>query len=241
MRTCNNPFFIIFSHEEEIRLVSLEVNWERKQGVVNGFHINHILFRSGDLADVDAGSGYSFCDDSKYFTGQKSGNRHNTGTLFRPYCIYHGCNAWGFSHHLSICFGFRHRQIYRGGLLLYLVWQSFKEKETGFTFHQNNPLKYTSLYKKGILMNLLNPKVSLFFLALLPQFVDKSIGHIPLQMFLLGIIFLVQAFAFFVAVSMFSEKLGRVLFHHSFLAKRMNIIKGSILGMIGIQIALSEK
>jgi len=90
-------------------------------------------------------------------------------------------------------------------------------------------------------MNLLNPKVSLFFLALLPQFVDKSIGHIPLQMFLLGIIFLVQAFAFFVAVSMFSEKLGRVLFHHSFLAKRMNIIKGSILGMIGIQIALSEK
>jgi len=125
--------------------------------------------------------------------------------------------------------------------LLYLAWQSFKEKETGFTFHQNNPLKYTSLYKKGILMNLLNPKVSLFFLALLPQFVDKSIGHIPLQMFLLGIIFLVQAFAFFVAVSMFSEKLGRVLFHHSFLAKRMNIIKGSILGMIGIQIALSEK
>lgn len=125
--------------------------------------------------------------------------------------------------------------------LLYLAWQSFKEKETGFTFHQNNTLKYTSLYKKGILMNLLNPKVSLFFLALLPQFVDKSIGHIPLQMFLLGIIFLVQAFAFFVAVSMFSEKLGRVLFHHSFLAKRMNIIKGSILGMIGIQIALSEK
>ncbi|MGG1289814.1 LysE family translocator [Bacillus smithii] len=125
--------------------------------------------------------------------------------------------------------------------LLYLAWQSFKEKETGFTFHQNNPLKYTSLYKKGILMNLLNPKVSLFFLALLPQFVDKSIGHIPLQMFLLGIIFLVQAFAVFVAVSVFSEKLGRVLFHHSFLAKRMNIIKGSILGMIGIQIALSEK
>lgn len=31
MRTCNNPFFIIFSHEEGIRLVSLEVNWERKQ------------------------------------------------------------------------------------------------------------------------------------------------------------------------------------------------------------------
>ena len=40
--------------------------------------------------------------------------------------------------------------------LLYLAWQSFKEKETGFAFNHNKPLKYPSLYKKGILMNLLN-------------------------------------------------------------------------------------
>lgn len=125
--------------------------------------------------------------------------------------------------------------------LLYLAWQSFKEKEAGFTIRQNEPLKYPSLYKKGIVMNLLNPKVSLFFLALLPQFVDKSIGHIPLQMFLLGILFLVQAFAIFAAVSVFSEKLGYVLLGNSFIAKRMNMIKGFILGIIGIQIAFSEK
>ncbi|MEC5186655.1 threonine/homoserine/homoserine lactone efflux protein [Geobacillus thermodenitrificans] len=125
--------------------------------------------------------------------------------------------------------------------LLYLAWQSFKEKETGFAFNHNKPFKYPSLYKKGILMNLLNPKVSLFFLALLPQFVNKSMGHITLQMLILGIIFLVQALVIFIAVSVFSEKLRHVLLTNSFIAKRMNIIKGSLLGLIGIQIAFSEK
>ncbi|MBB3869319.1 LysE family translocator [Parageobacillus toebii NBRC 107807] len=125
--------------------------------------------------------------------------------------------------------------------LLYLAWQSFKEKETGFTINHHKPLKYKSLYKKGIFMNLLNPKVSLFFLALLPQFVNKSMGHIALQMLILGIIFLVQALVIFVAVSVFSEKLRHVLLANSFIAKRMNIIKGLLLGLIGTQMALSEK
>jgi threonine/homoserine/homoserine lactone efflux protein len=125
--------------------------------------------------------------------------------------------------------------------LLYLAWQSFKEKEKGFIINENKPLEYRSLYKKGILMNLLNPKVSLFFLALLPQFVNKSIGHITLQMFILGIIFLVQALVIFVVVSVFSEKLRHFLLTNSFIAKRMNVIKGSLLAVIGIQIAFSEK
>ncbi|ANB60122.1 LysE family translocator [Anoxybacteroides amylolyticum] len=125
--------------------------------------------------------------------------------------------------------------------LLYLAWQSWKEKEEGFAFNDAKPAEYKALYKKGILMNLLNPKVSLFFLALLPQFVNPSLGHTSGQMFGLGIIFLVQALFIFTAVSVCSEKLRRVLLGNQLLAKRINVIKGLLLGWIGLQIAFSEK
>jgi threonine/homoserine/homoserine lactone efflux protein len=125
--------------------------------------------------------------------------------------------------------------------LLFLAWQSFRERESDFAIGKQNYLNYKSLYKKGILMNILNPKVSLFFLALLPQFVDKTMGHVSIQMLILGIIFMVQALIIFITVSVFSDKIRYLLLRKTFIAKRMNIIKGSLLGFIGLQIAFSEK
>jgi threonine/homoserine/homoserine lactone efflux protein len=124
--------------------------------------------------------------------------------------------------------------------LLYLAWQAWREKQEGFHLDNQQSLEYKALYKKGILMNLLNPKVSLFFLALLPQFVNKSIGHAALQMFILGLIFLIQALVIFVAVSVGAEKLRHVLLAHSSIAKRINRVKAVLLGAIGIQIAFSK-
>ncbi|MEI5906275.1 LysE family translocator [Bacillus spongiae] len=125
--------------------------------------------------------------------------------------------------------------------LLYLAWMSFREKESDQMMGNQKVLAYRSLYKKGILMNILNPKVSLFFLALFPQFVDESVGSVSLQILLLGIVFLIQALVIFTIVSIFSEKVGNVLTNSSFISKRMNAIKGSLLAIIALQIAFSEK
>jgi threonine/homoserine/homoserine lactone efflux protein len=51
----------------------------------------------------------------------------------------------------------------------------------------DNRLRY--IFGQGVLVNLLNPKTALFFLAFLPQFVDPSLGHPTIQIFQLGVLF----------------------------------------------------
>lgn len=131
---------------------------------------------------------------------------------------------------------------YAGAIyLFYLAWMSFRDKGQPFSIKQQNSIDYGSLYKKGILMNLLNPKVSLFFLALLPQFIDNSSEYISLQMFILGVIFLIQALFVFSLVSIFAGKIGQLLVNNSFIARKMNVLQGTLFGIIGLQIALSKQ
>ena len=50
--------------------------------------------------------------------------------------------------------------------------------------------KGARLFREGFVVNLLNPKTALFFLALLPQFVDVGRGHVPVQIAVLGMVFI---------------------------------------------------
>ena len=125
--------------------------------------------------------------------------------------------------------------------LLYMAIQALREKESAST-SQNHPHQtYSALYRKGIIMNILNPKVSLFFLALLPQFVEQEVGNPAIQMVLLGGVFIIQALLIFCIISLFAGKLSNLLTRNSVISRRINIFKGILLGIIGIQIAFSDK
>jgi threonine/homoserine/homoserine lactone efflux protein len=103
--------------------------------------------------------------------------------------------------------------------LLYLAWLSFKPPAPPAAANdsQSSQLHVTTsfgrLYRRGILMNVLNPKVSLFFIAFLPSFVKDGAGPVPLQMFLLGGLFLLQALVIFHLVALFADRLGRRFLH----------------------------
>ncbi|MEG0260597.1 MAG: LysE family translocator, partial [Lysinibacillus sp.] len=84
-------------------------------------------------------------------------------------------------------------------------------------------------------------KVSLFFLALLPQFVNPSASNIAFQMLCLGLLFLVQALVLFVLFSIFASKVRTWIIGKPAVAKRLNVIQGALFTFIGIQIALSKQ
>lgn len=125
--------------------------------------------------------------------------------------------------------------------LLFLAFKAFRAKNSSFNLNVKDKLNSKALYKRGVIMNLLNPKVSLFFLAFLPQFVHYEHGNVPIQMLILGFIFLVQALIIFSLISIFAGKLGVFLRKNSFLANKFNLIEGTLYTLIGLNIAFSQK
>ncbi len=74
---------------------------------------------------------------------------------------------------------------------------------------ERRPGSFGRMYRRGIWMSLLNPKVSLFFVALLPQFVAQDGFPVPVQMILLGLTFLGASLAVFLTVAFTAGSIGR--------------------------------
>jgi len=73
--------------------------------------------------------------------------------------------------------------------LIYLGIKTLRRKDEQLAEADSGETKLIRIYGQGLLVNLLNPKTALFFLAFLPQFVDPARGHITLQILQLGILF----------------------------------------------------
>lgn len=131
---------------------------------------------------------------------------------------------------------------YAGALyLIYLAFKALKESGTSFSSFDVKETDVPLLYKRGIVMNILNPKVSLFFLAFLPQFVSTGAGNVPMQMVFLGIVFLVQALLVFFLVSIFAGLIGSRIMQIPNAEKYVNWAKAGIFSLIGLELALSNR
>ena len=101
---------------------------------------------------------------------------------------------------------------------------------------KSNQLENIDFFKKGLFMNLLNPKVSLFFIALFPGFIFHDNLSSELQFLILGLIFWFQANFIFITVSLFSNKLKIFTSSLVFLKKYVFLIEIFIYVFISIWI-----
>ena len=126
--------------------------------------------------------------------------------------------------------------------LIYLGIKAFLGRENFSVSREPAPtLKLGKVFFQGVASNLLNPKIALFFLAFLPQFVSLASGNAALQMLILGLVFTTLALLVFNVIAYFSGALGNWLGKKPGFADGLRWLTGSVLVGLGLRLALPEK
>lgn len=123
---------------------------------------------------------------------------------------------------------------------LYLVWlgvQALRSRgQVQVTEARGGDDSLVHLFTRGMLANAINPKVVLFFLSFLPQFVIAENGHVAWQTAQLGLVFTVQAAALFALLGNFSGSIGQWLQRHGRTGVWLDRLAGTIFVVLGVRL-----
>ena len=119
--------------------------------------------------------------------------------------------------------------------LLYLAWLSIQNKELNLGGTDKNSTN-RSYYFTGVIMNLTNPKVAIFFLVFLPQFVNTGNDNVTIQIFLLGLLFILSALCVFTSIAYLASFLENFLKKSKTVNKNLNILAALIYFALAINL-----
>lgn len=125
--------------------------------------------------------------------------------------------------------------------LIYLAWGAYRSGATAIEGKSGSILQSGQLYRRGIFMNITNPKVSIFFLAFLPQFANPARGSITIQMLILGAVFILSAILVFGAIALAAGSLGEWLSRSQRIQRWINRLAGTVFIGLAIKLLLTER
>ena len=125
------------------------------------------------------------------------------------------------------------------GYLIYLGIRTIFSKSASPTRDDSPAPSLSQMFRKGFLVNLLNPKTALFFYAFLPQFVNSARGSSILQILFLGTLFVLLATITDSTYALISSGVGRMVTQRAGFQRIQKYVTGGIYISLGVAAAVS--
>ena len=125
--------------------------------------------------------------------------------------------------------------------LFYMAWMIMREDGALQVSEQRTRTRYSRIILNGILLNVLNPKLTLFFLAFLPQFVPATAGNPTLVMLELSAVLMLLTFLVFIGYGAFAAAASNQIISRPKVLMWFRRSFAATFGVLGLRLALSEK
>ncbi|WP_151477725.1 LysE family translocator [Streptomyces albicerus] len=124
--------------------------------------------------------------------------------------------------------------------LLYLAVKAFRDRSVPVEEGAEPGPGRRRAFWQGAVTNLLNPKVILFNVAFLPQFVNPELGHVMGQFLVLGVTIVVMGFVFDASVGLLSGRLSELLRRSRRVARGLNIFSGTVFTGLAVRLLVAS-
>jgi threonine/homoserine/homoserine lactone efflux protein len=125
--------------------------------------------------------------------------------------------------------------------IIYMAIGLLRSKGSTLASVEVPPLPYRKIYAQGFLTNVLNPKVAIFFLAFVPQFIDAAAPNKALAFVVLGCIFNVNGMLWCVSLALFTAFASARLKVSPLVSTWLNRVTGGLFIWLGVKLALSKQ
>jgi threonine/homoserine/homoserine lactone efflux protein len=125
--------------------------------------------------------------------------------------------------------------------LLYMAWSMWRSNSPLTVNNSRDTQNWFSISLKGFLLNILNPKLSIFFLAFLPQFISPQATQPVVSMFTLGFVFMAMTLLVFIGYGLMASQFRQYIIRSERLSMHIQRVFAGGFAALGLKLALSER